>query len=246
MDGGAQASARQAEQPTVTVVLPALNEEENIGTALGSAVAALQALTPDFEIVVVDDGSTDRTAEVAERVAQAHRAQIRVLRLGRNLGYGAALRAGFAAACKEWIFYTDTDNQFDIRQLAEFLADAHDFDLVVGYRAPRHDPALRRFVGKGYNLMARLLFGVPVRDVDCSFKLLRNDALQRLGLESSDFLIDLEILVKAKRARLRIQERSARHFPRAAGASKVRLSYIWPTLRGMIWLLRSAQADVNT
>ncbi|MBN1675422.1 MAG: glycosyltransferase family 2 protein [Kiritimatiellae bacterium] len=230
---GSEVESRQG-AISLSAVLPARDEEPNIGRALRDLVRVLSAERCDFEIIVVDDGSADRTAEAAQEVATRCGERVRVIRLSRREGYGAALRAGFRHAGKEWVFYTDSDNQFDVAQVPDFLAVADRHDFVIGYRATRSDSRLRRFLGGGYNALVRVLFGLRVRDVDCSFKLMRRAALAQLDLRSPGFLIDLELLVKARRAGLRIVERPVRHFPRRAGRSKVRVGHVLPTLWALV------------
>ncbi|MDI3317084.1 MAG: glycosyltransferase family 2 protein [Bacillota bacterium] len=203
-------------QPELSVVLPAYNEEANIGDTLEQVTGFLEGRGLEYELLVVDDGSRDRTGAVVTGIAKANPA-IRLLRHTRNRGYGAALRTGFAAARGRWVFFMDSDGQFDIRDLEGFLARRERADVLVGYRARRRDPPLRRLNAAGWNMLVRLLLGVPVRDVDCAFKLYRADVLRRLTITSSGATVNAEMLAQVRRLGYRLLELPVRHFPRTAG-----------------------------
>src|SRR5262249_17776455 len=151
---------------SVSAVLPAYNEEAIIADTARTMARVLRDLVPDYEVIVVNDGSRDATAARVETVA-GEGAAVRVIRHPGDRGYGAALATGFSAATKEWIFITDGDKQFDVRELAGFLPQMDGSDLVIGFRAPRRDPLMRRLNGWGWNRLVRLLFGAVARDVDC-------------------------------------------------------------------------------
>jgi glycosyltransferase involved in cell wall biosynthesis len=155
--------------PALSIVLPAYNEEANIERAVREAAGAARALVPDHEIVVVNDGSRDRTGEVLAGLAGVHGQRLVIIDLAENLGYGAALRIGLRAARGDLVFYTDSDNQFDLTELQEFLPLMKDCDAALGYRVDRQDTALRRLVSRGFNFLAWSAFGVRVRDMNCSF-----------------------------------------------------------------------------
>ncbi|MDI3298726.1 MAG: glycosyltransferase family 2 protein [Bacillota bacterium] len=209
-------TAGRVTMPELSVVLPAYDEEANIGDTLEEVSRFLEGLALEHEILVVDDGSHDRTAAVVAALAEAHPA-VRLLRHPRNLGYGAALRTGFAAARGRWIFFMDSDGQFDVRDLARFLAQRENADVLVGYRARRRDGPLRLLNAAAWNLLVRLLLGVRVRDVDCAFKLYRADVLRRLTLTSSGATINAEMLAQVRRLRCRLVELPVHHYPRTAG-----------------------------
>jgi glycosyltransferase involved in cell wall biosynthesis len=147
-----------------------------------------------------------------------------------NLGYGCALRHGLGAARFNLVFYTDSDGQFSIGDIRYFLPHILEHDLVVGFRVYRFDPLLRLFLSWGYNRLVRLLFRVRVRDVDCSFKLMRREVLDSINLETSDFFIDTELVARARRWNFRIMEKGVKHYPRRAGESSLRPSHIPRTL----------------
>lgn len=222
----------------ISIVLPAYNEAENLERAVTQALEALDSLKlPESEVVIVDDGSQDETPELADRLAHAHHPRVRVLHHRPNRGYGAALRTGFNAARCDLVFYTDSDNQFDMHELRYFLPVMDHADLALGYRVYRYDPVLRCFLSWCYNRLVRVLFRVRVRDVDCSFKLMRREVIEQIGLESDDFFIDTEIVARARKWNFRIVEKGVRHYPRLAGETTVRPSDIPRTFRtvGRMW-----------
>jgi glycosyltransferase involved in cell wall biosynthesis len=200
----------------ISVVLPAYNEEANLGWVVSRVRAVLANLGRPFEIIVVDDGSTDGTALLADRLASED-PTIRVVHHARNQGYGAALRSGFTAASLEWVFLMDADGQFEPIELLTFLDASREADFVVGYRIARADPVVRRFYAWCWARLMRLLLGVTVRDVDCAFKLMRRSYLSVMRLEASGAFISAEILAKAQRMGVRVVELPVKHFPRRAG-----------------------------
>jgi glycosyltransferase involved in cell wall biosynthesis len=213
------------------VVLPAFNEETNVRAVVEHALEVLPGLTRDFELIVVDDGSSDGTAAVATELVEEHYPRVRLLRHETNRGYGTALRSGFHHARFDLIFYTDADRQFDISELAYFLPLVEDFDLVIGFRVYRYDTVLRSILSWIYNHMVWVLFRVRVRDVDCAYKLMTREVLDKLSLESDDFFIDAEIVARARKWNFRITQKGVRHYPRVAGETTVRPSDIPRTLR---------------
>jgi glycosyltransferase involved in cell wall biosynthesis len=200
----------------ISAVMPAFNEEANLEQSVGRMADALQACTRGFEIIVVDDGSQDGTAAVLERLKAAH-PNLRVIRHPLNRGYGAALRSGFGAARFSWIFLMDADNQFDPAEVERLLARAAGADIVAGYRKHRRDPVLRRLNAWAFFTMVRLLFGGLVRDVNCAFKLMRREMIERMALHSEGALINTEILVLARQLGARVVEVPVEHYPRKAG-----------------------------
>ncbi len=202
--------------PSISVVLPAYNEEENVPRTVGNVVEALDGLVDDFEIIVVDDGSRDGTAEVTRNLAARH-PQVRLVQHEVNRGYGAALATGFAAATKELVFMTDGDAQFDVREIRKLLPLLDSADLAIGYRAPRRDPFHRLVYAWGWNLLINLLFGYTARDVDCAFKLFRRSILEDFVVDSRGATFSAEFLVRARRTGHQIREVGVRHLPRLAG-----------------------------
>jgi glycosyltransferase involved in cell wall biosynthesis len=216
--------------PALSIVLPAYNEEGNIERVVRDAAAAAAALVQDFEIVVVDDGSRDRTAAILGALAAEMGPRLRIVRHAVNLGYGAALRDGFRATRGALVFYTDSDNQFDLRELAQMLPLMDECDAALGYRVGRQDPWMRKVVSGGFNRLSSMVFGMAVRDLNCSFKLFRGDLIRSLPIDSTDFFVDTEMVARLHRAGWRYVQRGVRHFPRTAGRSTVRPSDVPRTL----------------
>jgi glycosyltransferase involved in cell wall biosynthesis len=224
---------------TISAVLPALNEEENIETAIRRMADVLGSLSlRDWEVIVVDDGSTDRTGEIADALVAEDPAHIRVFHHSPNLGYAQALKTGFTSARHQLIFYTDSDNQFDVRELKSLLPLIEDADIVNGFRIYRFDPLRRLVLSWGFNLIVRVMFRIKVRDIDCAFKLFRREVFDKITIESKKFFVDAEVLAKAKYFGFRTVETGVRHYPRPAGRSTVRPSHVLSTLRELarIWI----------
>lgn len=216
--------------------MPAFNEVEVIADVVGEARRALDELTADSEIVVVDDGSTDGTGARLDELAAA--GQVRVLHSPENRGYGWAVRAGYAMATRPLVFFTDSDGQFDAMELGLLLPLVTAADIVVGHRVGRRDGSLRAALSAGYNTLVRTLLGVEVRDINCAFKLMRRDALERLRLVSNGYVINAELMARATRAGLRIREAPVSHRPRRAGRSKVSIADVPSSLRQLLLLRR--------
>ncbi len=224
--------------PALSIVLPAYNEQDNIERAVRSAASAAKALVEDWEVVVVDDGSRDLTGERLSRLQADLEPALRVVRHPENRGYGAALRSGFLAARGKLVFYTDSDNQFDLSELAGFLPLMKEADVAVGYRVGRKDALSRRASSAVFNALASLAFGLRLRDLNCSFKLFRREVLEGLTIESDDFFVDTEMMARIRRAGWRCVQKGVRHLPRTAGRSTVRAGDVPRTLVAMarMWL----------
>jgi glycosyltransferase involved in cell wall biosynthesis len=208
------------DRTSLSLFFPAFNDAQAIGALVGDALEVLPSLTDDYEIIVVNDGSTDETAAVLDRLARTH-ACVRVVHHARNLGYGAALRSGFAHARKELVFYTDGDGQYDVRELAQlYPLLATGVDVVNGFKIKRADSGRRKVIGGLYNRMARLLFRLPVRDVDCDFRLLRRRAVADITLTSTSGAICVELVRKLHAAGCRFAEVPVHHYPRVHGRSQ--------------------------
>lgn len=197
-------------------MLPAYNEEANIEVAIGAATKAAESYCTTHEIIIVDDGSSDRTREIVLGLAEGD-SRIRLVRHEVNRGYGGALKSGFLAAEKDLVFFTDADNQFDLDDLAEFLRLIEQVDVVAGYRIKRCDPWSRRMNAKAWNYLVRALFYVPVRDIDCAFKLFRREVFEGLEIDSVGAMVNTELMVKLGRSGYRVVEVGVRHYPRTAG-----------------------------
>lgn len=201
----------------VTILLPCFNEIGNVAAAVAEARAAATDAAAAHEIIVIDDGSTDGTGAAARALAAAD-PRVRVVAHERNRGYGAALRTGIDAARMPWILLTDADLQFDLMQLTEVSALAGDVDLIIGRRTPRRDPLYRRVYGHTWNWLVRRALELPVRDVDCAFKLGRADLLQSLELRSAGAMISPELVYRSLGRGARLVEVDVAHRPRRSGA----------------------------
>jgi 4-amino-4-deoxy-L-arabinose transferase-like glycosyltransferase len=218
---------------SVSLVIPAFNEEAGIAAAIAEADEALACLTDDYEILIVDDGSRDNTFSAASAAANA-RPRARVLRHQSNRGYGAALRTGFEAARCELVAFTDADCQFDLADLGRLISLADRAPIIAGYRVDRKDPWRRRFMSSGYNLLARTLLGTRVRDCDCALKVFRREALSHLLPKSVNFFVNTEMLTRARQNGFDVVEVGVRHRPRLRGQSKVSLSDVPKTLASLL------------
>lgn len=213
--------------PSISVVLPALNEEKNLPATVALLSEALRNLDVTYEIIVVDDGSTDGTAETCRKLMQTENG-LRLVSHPKTRGYGGALRTGFAHAHHELIYLTDADGQFGIDHLPSFLHKAKSADAVIGYRAGRADPGYRILFSRFGNFIARFGFGLTTRDINCAAKLLRRSRLASLALKSTGAMISTELLYRAREEGWRIVELPVNHLPRrhgrATGASPLVLA----------------------
>lgn len=205
---------------SISVFFPAYNDAASIGALVNAALALLPRLTHDYEVLVINDGSTDQTAAVLDELASQH-AAVRVIHHPRNRGYGGALRSGFAHATKDLIFYTDGDGQYDVRDLAKLLPLLTEtVDVVNGYKLKRADSRRRILIGAVYQRLARLLFALPIHDVDCDFRLMRRHAIQSLELTATSGVICTEMIYQLHRAGCRFVETPVPHYPRQHGQSQ--------------------------
>jgi len=202
---------------SISAVMPAYNEEANIAPQVLEVVDTLRSTVDDFEVIVVNDGSRDRTGEIVKELS-AKDPQVRVVTHPRNLGYGAALYSGFVNAGKELVFLTDSDRQFDLSDLHRLLPLIAHADIVAGYRNPRRDPPIRVLNGIGWSALVTLLFGYMARDIDCAFKLFKRDILQHIKLTTRGATFSAEFLIRSKRAGYEIVEVGVHHRPRRAGS----------------------------
>ncbi len=231
----------------LSLVLPAYNEESGIRQAIDEACEALDELASAYEVLVVDDGSSDGTAAVVAEIA-AKRRQVRLLEHESNRGYGAALRTGFAAARFERVAFTDADCQFHLADLGRLLQLSDRFPLVVGWRQQRQDTWRRCFLSRGYNLLTSVLLGTRVRDCDCALKVFRLEVLPDLLPETNTFFVNAEMLTKARQHGLDVAEVGVRHRPRLRGQSKVSLlevPRILATLLPFWWSRVLFAGDIN-
>ncbi len=204
----------------LSVFFPAYNDSGTIASMVIRAVKAASAVTSDFEVIVVNDGSADGTAEIADELARTY-PQVRVVHHAKNRGYGGALQTGFRSATKELIFYTDGDAQYDPAEMAQLWCSlTPEADMVNGYKISRSDPLHRIVIGRIYHHTVRVLFGLEVRDVDCDFRLMRRSIFEKIDLEKTSGVICLEMMKKVHDAGFRIVEVPVHHYHRAYGKSQ--------------------------
>ncbi|MFW6108548.1 MAG: glycosyltransferase family 2 protein [bacterium] len=239
-DGG---EARPPRLSSLSIFFPCHNEEANVERVVRAALDVGPAVADEVEVIVVNDGSGDGTREIADRLA-AEDPRVRAVHHPTNRGYGGALQSGFAAAEKDFVFFSDGDGQFDLGELPRLVALVADgeADLALGYRIRRADPLIRSANAALYKGLIRLLFGLRVRDIDCAFKLIHRKVLDRVTLKATGALVSAELLIKARKAGFRMREVGVHHYPREAGEQSgadlrvilrtfVELARLWRQLR---------------
>jgi glycosyltransferase involved in cell wall biosynthesis len=215
----------------LSVIFPAFNEEHNIRCTVEAMIKVLPevlsewvaniepariVLAKRWEIIVVDDGSSDGTALICDDL-KARYPEVELIRHGQNKGYGAALKSGIMSAKYEFIFFSDSDGQFDFRELQQIICWSEDYDIVAGYRAKRHDPLHRPINALGWNVLVRLVLGIKIRDIDCAFKLFRRAVFEQVQIRCVGAMVNTEILAQATRLGMRIHQVKVNHFPRRYG-----------------------------
>ncbi len=200
----------------LSAFFPAYNEEANVERMVDSFRGTLPQVAEDYEIIIVNDGSKDRTREIADRLTKED-PSVRAVQHERNQGYGAAVRSGIKACRKEYLFFTDGDGQFDVSQLSNLVPLLPGYDGVIGFRLNRQDPWTRKLNAWAWNRLVRLLLGLKVKDIDCAFKLFNRKVFEGMELESSGAMISTEMLVKIKDRGFKLKEVGVLHSPRLAG-----------------------------
>ena len=217
--------------PGLSVFFPAYNDAGTIASLVISAVKVAATLTPDYEVIVVNDGSRDDTAKILDELAAIYPDHVRIVHHPKNRGYGGALRTGFATATKDLVFYTDGDAQYDPAEVAVLWSKmADDVDWVNGWKISRSDPLHRIIIGRVYHHTVKLLFGLKVRDVDCDFRLMRRRIFDVVHLEKDSGVICLEMMKKFQDAGFRVAEHPVNHYHRTYGKSQFfNFPRIWRT-----------------
>jgi glycosyltransferase involved in cell wall biosynthesis len=206
---------------SLSVFFPAYNDAPSLPQLIGNTFQVLEDHVEDFEVIVVNDGSRDATADVLEQLRLRYAPHMRVVTHPENRGYGGALRSGFAAATREFVFYTDADGQYDVRELPHLLKLAGpSTGLVNGYKRERQDPAHRIWIGNIYNFCARLLFRIRIRDIDCDYRLIRRSLLEQIHLTSTSGTICVELVRKLEISGCEVKEVGVHHYPRLHGRSQ--------------------------
>jgi glycosyltransferase involved in cell wall biosynthesis len=202
---------------SLSVVFPAYNEEGNIRRTVESCRNVLDSVARKWEIIVANDGSRDRTGEICEALA-AEDERIHVVHHPTNFGYGAALKSGIEMAKHDFIFFSDSDGQFDLEELKHFAGLIIGYHIVAGYRVKRQDPPYRLLNAWGWRMLARLVLGIKIRDIDCAFKLFRRSVFERVQIRSVGAMVNTEILAQTSRFGMRIIEAPVSHYPRTHGS----------------------------
>ena len=206
---------------SLSVFFPAYNDALSLPALIDKTFRVLEACAADYEVIVVNDGSYDNTDEVLAALVDKHGPRMRVIKHSRNLGYGQALRSGLAAASKDLVFYTDGDSQYDVGDLPALLEEMHgSVGLVNGYKLERNDPWHRIWIGNVYNAVARRLFRIRLRDVDCDFRLIRRILLKEIDLRSTSGTICVELVRKLELTDCGVVEVGVHHYPRLYGRSQ--------------------------
>lgn len=204
----------------LSAFFPAWNEEGNIKYLIEDALAILSEVADRYEVIIVlYEGSTDRTAEIVRRISEEDSRVRLVIQPREERGYGAALRLGYQNARYDLIFYSDADRQFDLGELKQYISLTERFDLVAGYRSRRSNPPVRIVVWKAYNWLMRVAFSLKERDADCAFKICRRRIFDKVSLNCRSGLADAELLLKARLFGYRITEVPVTHLPRRSGVS---------------------------
>ena len=221
----------------LSIILPAYNEEENIEEAVRGAFEFLRTLRIPFELIIVNDGSKDKTGMILQELRSRY-TNLVIIQHVQNLGKGAALISGFTKAQGELVFFTDSDQQVKITELKNFLNQIDSYDFAVGYRLKRQDPWHRRLLSLIFHLIGHFLFGIRVRDFNCPAKLFRAEMIKSLPLESRGFLIDLEIFALARKKGFKFRELPVTHFPRLKGKPLSSFNQVFESLFGIFKLWR--------
>jgi glycosyltransferase involved in cell wall biosynthesis len=201
---------------SISAFFPCYNEEDNVERTTLAALETLRRISDDFEIIIVNDGSRDRTGQIAESLAARH-PEVRAVHNDPNLGYGGALQRGFLEATKTWVFYTDGDGQYDFQEIDKLLPLLEKYDIVSAYRLDRKDPLIRKINAFSWTTLVNMLFGLRLRDIDCAFKIFPRRLFDEIRMKSQGALIDTEVLARARRLGYSVGQVGVHHYPRTAG-----------------------------
>lgn len=231
---------------TLSVFFPAYYDESNIEKVVSKAVEVLEDLNlRDYEITIIEDGSPDKTGEVADSLAEKY-LKVKVIHHEKNIGYGATLLEGFKSARMDYVFYSDGDNQFDLEELRKFVALAPFTDIVIGYRKKKQYSLYRKITSFVYNMLLRTIFGIDYIDIDCAFKLIKRDLFDKITVKSKDAFIDAEIMIQANLLGYTSTEIGVKHLPRLDGISTAaRPSIILRTIKEIIQFRKTVKRIMN-
>jgi glycosyltransferase involved in cell wall biosynthesis len=229
--------------PAISVFLPSHNEEGNVERVVRSYLAVLPRVADDFEIIVVDDGSRDRTGEIAERLA-AEDSHVKVVRHHVNKGYGGAVISGIRAATKQYVLLCDGDGQFDPSDLERLTPFVPEYDVVAGHRVRRADPLIRRINGKAWTILVRVLLGITISDIDCGFKLFKREKLEGMDLRAHGAMISTELMARLAGRNAKVKEVEVKHLPRLTGEqSGANLKVVARAFKELIALYRELKDE---
>jgi glycosyltransferase involved in cell wall biosynthesis len=203
---------------SISVFFPAYNEEDNLSATVRQTEEIIQRITDTYEIIIVDDGSSDKTPEIADRLA-AENPRVKAVHHRPNKGYGAALWSGIKAAQYDWVFFTDADLQFRLEEMQNLIDFIPEYPVVLGYRAPRRDPLIRLLNAKGWNFLNRIFFGLKVKDIDCAFKLFDRRLVAGLPLKTRGATMSAEMLIRLQRKGVPMKQVPVTHLPRKMGVA---------------------------
>jgi len=233
----------EATKVSISVFFPCFNEAESIASLVEKTLGVLNEVSEDFEIIIVNDGSTDETAYIADSLAEKIE-QVKVVHHEINSGYGSALQTGFRSATKELVFYTDGDEQFDISELPPLLKQIDGYDIVSCYRINRNEGAVRKLNAWCWGRLVNFVFGMHLRDIDCAFKLYKRKIFDNIEMRSTGALIDTEILARATKKGYTVTQTGVKHYPRIAGTSTgAKLSVILRAFKELFKLRRDIAAS---
>lgn len=236
-------NSEMRQKSAISVFLPCYNEQGNIARTAANAIEVLETISDDYELILVNDGSGDRTGAIADELAAAN-PRIKVVHHQKNQGYGGALQSGFRAATKPLVFYTDGDGQFDMHELPAILPLIKQYDIVSCYRLNRQDPLIRKINAFCWTTLVNFVFHMHIRDVDCSFKLYKREIFDRITMCSTGALIDAEIIARALRKGYTIVQRGVHHYPRRSGEQTgAKLSVIIRAFKELFKLRRQIISD---
>jgi glycosyltransferase involved in cell wall biosynthesis len=226
------------DKPRISLFFPVYKDEATVLRVAAKAVALLSEAASDHEVIIVDDGSPDRAGEVAEEFARNH-PSVRVIHHARNLGYGQALRTGFAAARYEWIAFTDGDDEYEVDDFRKLLRLRDCYDLIITFRYAKRYTGLRVFISYVYNRILRTVFQSRFRDISCGLRLVRREVIEELDLVSTSPFIGAEVAIKTMLKGFRVGEVGIQTFPRQMGrGSSVSIANIWATVRDLVRVRR--------
>lgn len=222
---------------SLSVFMPAYNEEDSIAKTVEDVVKVLKSLKINWELLVINDGSKDKTAEVVKELEKKYPG-VKLVSHEKNRGYGRALKTGFAEAKYEWVAFVDSDGQFNFDEIKKLLAKTGEADVILGYRLNRADPFQRRIFTWGWKMLAMVLLGLNVKDYSCGFKLIKKKVIEDISpIESEEKVTQIEMLIKAKKKGYRFAEVGVRHYARTAGVpTGANLSVVLKSFNDMLKL----------